>query len=168
MNKSGIILTSISLFLALASCLIYFFVRFDERILLAFLGLVVAFYFGILRLHVEGDKLFKDLFSTFNDRYDDGLNDLLNSLRDEPNKDLNSEDRNLIIDYFNLCSEEYFWYTKGRIPKKIWKSWEAGILDNLKIPQVNALLKEESQSKLALKSYYGFIEYITQKHDLYL
>jgi hypothetical protein len=35
--------------------------------------------------------------------------------------------RNLVIDYFNLCAEEFLWYKKNRIPNDVWSAWKSGI-----------------------------------------
>ena len=34
-----------------------------------------------------------------------------------------------INDYFNLCAEEYYWYSKKRIDNRIWNSWKKGMDD---------------------------------------
>lgn len=136
----------------------YFYFEFDERVLLGILGITATMYFGTLRIKIEQDKLFKELFTDFNSKYDDRLNDLLNGLRENPNRELKTEDKKLIYDYFNLCSEEYLWMKKGRIPSDVWEAWKAGIQSNLEIPQVKVLFNEEAKDKKTRKSYYGLVE----------
>jgi hypothetical protein len=100
---------------------------------------------------------------SFNSRYSYQINDLLNKLRNEDNRILIDEEEFLIIDYFNLCSEEYLWYKKGRIPSEIWNAWEAGIILNLSIPQVKNLFLKETEEEGQRISYYGFAEHIFSK-----
>jgi hypothetical protein len=37
-----------------------------------------------------------------------------------------------MIEYGNLCSEEFALHKEGRIPNEIWKIWRQGIKENLK------------------------------------
>lgn len=136
----------------------YFFLGYDERVLLGILGITATMYFGTLRIKIEHDKLFKELFMDFNAKYDNDLNDLLNELREMPDRKLEIKEKKLVFDYFNLCSEEYLWKKKGRIPSDVWEAWKAGIQSNLEIPQVKELFNEEAKDKKTRKSYYGFIE----------
>lgn len=101
-------------------------------------------------------QLFKELFTQFNSRYD-LLNNDLQSIR------LSSEDigenRCKIIDYFNLCAEEYLFHKQGYILADVWRSWCNGMLWYLDDPRFRKLWKEEA----AQHSYYGLsIEVIRQ------
>jgi hypothetical protein len=62
------------------------------------------------------------------------------------------EYKNAVIDYFNLCAEEYFWFKKGRIDEKIWKSWQAGMKAWYKHDSIKRLWKEETAN--GKMSYY--------------
>jgi len=125
------------------------------------IGLLLSFgtiYFGFLKIKIQDDILFKELFERFNERYDKELNDLLNQLRMNPQYKLTEDDKKLIIDYFNLSSEEFLWYKKNRIPNDVWKAWKAGIEENLQIEQVRELFNQETSSKRVRISYYGLYE----------
>jgi hypothetical protein len=50
----------------------------NETLLLSIIGSLATIYFGILKLKIENDLLFKELFNSFNDRYDTRFNDLIN------------------------------------------------------------------------------------------
>jgi hypothetical protein len=39
-----------------------------------------------------------------------------------------------MIQYGNLCSEEYALYTQGRVPRDIWRIWVDGIAENFESP----------------------------------
>jgi hypothetical protein len=107
---------------------------------------------------IEDDQIFKSLFESFNNRYNTNLNDLLNELKSNSGKSLEVKEKNLIIDYFNLCAEEYLWYKMGRIKHEVWDAWTAGIHENLKIPQVLELYKTETETVNQRKSFYGLYE----------
>lgn len=48
---------------------------------------------------------------------------------EELNKVENADElKQKVIDYFNLCAEEYFWFHhKNRIDPIVWKSWHKGM-----------------------------------------
>lgn len=124
---------------------------------------LITIYISFQQQTIANDAIFRELFISFNSRYSNKLNDLLNKLRIEPSLYLDTEQKLLIIDYFNLCSEEYLWYTKGRIPSKVWNAWLEGIKVNLSIKKVYDLFEEETDTKEKKVSYYGFAEYIVRE-----
>lgn len=158
---------SIWTLLFLLTVLILILLYINENIKLETFGLAlgggITAYLGILKQTIESDKVFRELFIAFNSRYSDQTNDLLNKLRIESNYNLNINEKLIIIDYFNLCSEEYLWYLKGRIPSKVWEAWLAGIIVNLKIPKVKELFENETRTKIQKNSFYGFADYIIPK-----
>jgi hypothetical protein len=130
----------------------------DDKLLLGLLGTVATLYFGSIKNRIENDKLFKELFQGFNEKYDSRFNDLINELKDDKTRVLEPFEKNLIIDYLNLCSEEFLWRIKNRIPSEVWKAWKAGIKENLKIEQVKEIYSEETTTKNGKVSYYGLVE----------
>jgi hypothetical protein len=100
----------------------------------------------------------------FNSKYDSKFNDKLNEIvkQSENDKDykLSPEDKKLIVDYLNLCAEEYLWRTKNRIPKKVWDSWENGMVYYLNKPIINEVVLNEKCQK---DSYYGLFEKIEKR-----
>jgi len=130
----------------------------DDKLLLGLLGTVATLYFGSIKNRIENDKLFKELFQGFNEKYDSRFNDLINELKNDKTRVLETFEKNLIIDYLNLCSEEFLWRSKNRIPSKVWNAWKAGIKENLKIKQVEEIYSEETDTKNGKVSYYGLIE----------
>ena len=132
--------------------------KMESNIFLGLLGTVATLYFGSIKYRIENDRLFKELFTGFNLKYDQKLNDLLNSLKYDTTYALNHEEKNLIIDYFNLCSEEYLWRRKNRIPKMVWNAWKAGIKENLSIKQVREIYETETSSPNGEDSFYGLVE----------
>jgi len=145
------------------TCNIYY--NIDDKVFIALLGSIISFYFGSLKMKIENDKIFKELFQEFNNKYDSSFNDLLNTLKYSKvqNKNLTEDELNCVIDYFNLCSEEYLWYSRNRIPKKVWLSWKSGILENLKIEQILKVYKTEISSENGRNSFYGLVKELNLK-----
>lgn len=137
---------------------IYIKYQIDNEIFLGLVGSVATLYFGSLKFRIENDKLFKELFQEFNKRYDERYNDLFNELKYDSERQLNKDERSLIIDYLNLCSEEYLWRNKNRIPTNVWKSWKAGIIENLKLRQVQDIYLNEISTENGRKSFYGLAD----------
>ena len=137
---------------------IYVYKDFNNNLFFGSLGVIATFYFGVLKYKIENDRVFQELFTSFNDRYNSDFTKLINSLRGNPKKTIDKDGENLIIEYFNLCAEEYLWYSKNRIPKSIWGAWKAGIKENLEIKQVREVYDKETKTERGRKSYYGLVE----------
>jgi len=126
----------------------------DHRpeLLVSGIGAVAGFTYFLYRQHLDETKLFKELFVEFNGRFDkmnDGLNKILFG---PPQGDLSEAERELLFDYFNLCSEEYLFYKAGYIDERVWRSWRKGMDLFLKHPRIAPLWEKEKQND----SYYGF------------
>jgi len=130
----------------------------DTGLLIGMIASIATIYLGYVRLRIEHDTMFKSLFESFNARYDHKMNNLINSLAKSPEHKLSTDERNIILDYFNLCAEEYMWYKKGRLPKEVWSSWKAGMEFNLEVPQIRSLYIEQKEEST---SYYGLMEELT-------
>ncbi|MEO8590829.1 MAG: hypothetical protein ABI432_15745 [Flavobacteriales bacterium] len=117
---------------------------------LALVGGSATLYLGLLNYWLQRDRLLQDLFISFNKRYDD-LNDhlLIIASGGEP-KDKGTE--RVVVDYLNLCAEEYFWYRRGRIDMEIWQEWHNGIKHWIKVPVIRAIVLKEAS---VADSYYG-------------
>ncbi len=118
---------------------------------LTLVGASAAFIYFLYSQHLEETRMFRELFVTFNERYDK-LNERLNKLVMQPEpRSLTPEDTRLLYDYFNLCAEEYYFYRLGYIPEEVWTAWRMGMQIFLATSCVRELLTAE----LATGSYYG-------------
>jgi hypothetical protein len=120
---------------------------------------LVAVYLGMIGHLVSHDSLFKQLFKEFNERYD-AMNEKLGQLEHEQTRDAvhSRKARESVVDYLNLCAEEYLWYKKGRIDEEVWTAWLAGMKEKLAVPFIREVFDSEVNN--AGTSYYGFVEYI--------
>lgn len=128
---------------------------------IAILGLGISIAFSLRQSRIENDKMFKELFIMYNEKYDIKFNETLNEIVDQTkfNKDYELSDTELlkVADYLNMCAEEYLWFTKGRIEGAAWKSWERGMSYYLSQPPIKRYVEKE---KLLKQSYYGIFEYL--------
>lgn len=100
----------------------------DDRIGLvgATIAGTLGFYYFVQQQKLAETQLFHHLFTAFNERYDK-FNGPLAGIADRA-APLSDSDRNLIVDYFNLCAEEYLFYNDGYIHRDVWRSWCRGML----------------------------------------
>ncbi len=137
------------------------FYCFDRKpeIPIAIFATGISISFGFRQYKIENDKMFKELFQSFNEKYDLKFNNKLNKIEQKTKEDLNYELNKkqiaLIMDYLNLCAEEYLWYTKGRIDETVWKSWEKGMKFYINIKSIKKIVDTQKAQK---DSFYGLFE----------
>jgi hypothetical protein len=111
------------------------------------LGLGIVYFFQKQKL--EETQLFERLFTEFNKRY--AL--LSNKLQEisEGETELDTDARNTLNAYFNLCAEEWLFYSQGRILPDAWRAWCCGMRQYLK----NERIREFWNREVQLDSHYG-------------
>lgn len=145
---------AIAFFLVVAVFLLW--ARIDSLRTWSFLypaiGAVLGLSYFVLKQHLEETRLFKELFSEFNARYD-AMNERLYALCDSPaDQPLTRDENMLLYDYFNLCAEEYLYFRKGYIYPEVWIAWRNGMKIFCRCPKIRDLWDKE----LLTGSYYGF------------
>lgn len=141
----------IALILALLSIPIWYLSspRPEWPALLAVLGGLLSGSLIVQKQNLDELKLVHDLFKDFNARYDK-CNAELQRVASEGFSD-SDDKRALVVDYFNLCAEEYWWFKTGHLPEDIWQSWCRGMLWYLDKADFRDLWIKESTNN----SYYG-------------
>jgi len=117
---------------------------------------VLGFCYFVQQQRLAETHLFKELFTEFNRRYD-MLNDDLAEI--STGKSTTPEHPQLIIDYLNLCAEEYLFFRDGYIHAEVWKAWCRGMLQYLDREPVRTIWRRE----LASDSYYGLTETVIRQ-----
>ena len=117
---------------------------------------------------IENDRLMKELFTEFNQRYDRINNkiDKISRLSEDKWNNLKDEKKErysgVVIDFFNICAEEYHWHKEGRINGNIWASWHKGMNDIFNRSKVIQNIWDEECENEGYKSYY-----ISNKNDIF-
>jgi len=124
----------------------------EPTVALGMIGACATVYVGLLNYWLQRDKVMQDLFTAFNIRYD-RLNGELLSI--EKGTYMEGDPERVIMDYLNLCAEEYFWYTRGRIDTEIWRAWRNGMENWLQVPAIRTVAVRESKLR---DSYYGLFD----------
>ena len=122
-----------------------------------FAGIALTTLYFVQKQKLEEIKLFKDLFTELNFRYD-RLNGKISDIKSK--KITDSDEINKILDdYFNICSEEYLFYKEGRIHNQVWGAWCRGMKEHLSDDVINAYWKKAQKEN----SYYGLTTEIIEK-----
>lgn len=114
------------------------------------------------------DRMMKDLFTEFNQRYDKINNklDVISKMTEQEWNKLSEKERAVkagtVIDFFNISAEEYFWHKEGRIKGNIWASWSKGMNDIFNKSKVIQTLWAEECKNEGYKSYY-----IADKNEIF-
>jgi len=118
---------------------------------------------------LANDKMMKELFTEFNIRYDK-INNRLDKISKlsivvweaEKNENQKSLIYNDVIDFFNICAEEYYWYKERRLDAKIWNAWHKGMNDIFNRSKIIQKIWEEECENEGYKSYY-----ISKKDEIF-
>lgn len=126
----------------------YLFKQWEAR--MAAITGIISFVYFVEKQKLEELHLFRDLFKEFNERYDN-INEELNRIVANDGE-LSKEDRDTLFNYFNLCGEEYLYYSEGYVLPSVWKAWKNGMKTFFADKRVRNLWDEDP----AADSYYGF------------
>lgn len=144
-NYWWLVVVAIAIATALLLCL-----KESVSSVVAVVGSLLSLLYFLQKQKLEELRLFRDLFKDFNARYD-AMNDRFAVICRSNEGAFEASEQQLLIDYFNLCGEEYLYYQQGYIPPAVWESWHRGMQLIIACPRVNELWRVESASG----SYYG-------------
>ncbi len=148
-------------FLTIVAGITFYCLDKKPEIPIAIFATGISISFSFRQYKIEDDKIFKELFQMFNEKYDTKFNDSLNKIEkkyfEKNDYELTEIEVALIIDYLNLCAEEYLWYSKSRIDENVWLSWKKGMEYYIKIEPIKKVVETQKEQK---DSYYGLFEKI--------
>ncbi len=137
--------------------MVFYFINDDFNLVIACFAIFISLSVSMRSYAIENDKMFKDLFESYNKKYDDRFNDELNEINDAIQIEADSYKYKLVVDYLNFCSEQYLWYKKNRIPKDVWLCWKSGMQFHFNKKSIKKIIEQEKVQK---DSYYGLFEYL--------
>lgn len=135
----------------------------NDRVTMAgsVLATAIASFYFMQQQRLAETVLLKELFTEFNSRYD-LLNDKLALIANRAHVEPCSDEYQTLIDYFNLCAEEYFFYSQGYVPAIIWKSWCRGMAQYMSTEPFRMVWTAECKSE----SHYGLTAEIMRSSAL--
>jgi len=143
--------------IALAACLLVFIIApivqdpVNWKLIVTIIAGILSSIYFVQKQRLEELRLFRALFTEFNERYNNLNERLYEILRKNPDEKLEPKEIDVLYDYFNLCGEEYFYYKHGYIYPEVWKSWKNG----MSIFWKDNRIREVWQDELETDSYYG-------------
>jgi hypothetical protein len=138
-------------FAVLVSALAHFTSIIDLKLLATMLGTFLSLLYFLQKQRLEETKLFREIFTECNAKYD-AMNEELNAIVNSPDDyELKPKERDTLNDYFNLCGEEYLYYSQGYIFPEVWQAWYNGMQFFLRNKRISSVWSEEIESG----SYYG-------------
>lgn len=132
----------------------------------------VLSYLGVAKNKIKYAEIRIELSKQFNLKYDNMNNSLRYYMKivqdgkptDEKGIKIYNCADNKVYDYFNLCSEEYYYYVKGLIDQRTWNTWFDGIQDILKdYSSVSQLWLNDFKLNDYYGSYFLFRKCLTAK-----
>jgi len=112
-------------------------------------GSILSLFYFIQKQKLDETRLFREIFCECNKRYDK-LNEKLADIVEREHPELNKEEEKILVDYFNLCGEEYLYFSHGFIFPNVWNAWRNGMVFLLKNERVRKFWKKEKSTN----SYY--------------
>ena len=115
------------------------------EVLSALSSIATAFGVGVAayQLYVTGRQATTTFEDTLNIQYRQAIEELpIEALFGEP---LKEEELSRLLPhfyrYFDLCNEQAFLFSLGRVSKNTWHNWEEGIKGNMNRPAFKAVLR---------------------------
>lgn len=112
-------------------------------------GALFSLIYFIQKQKLEELRLFRELFKEFNERYGT-MNKQLAEILESKEVEVSAKERETLIDYFNLCGEEYLYFMRGYIDPIVWEAWLNGMKSILYSPRVEHVWSIEKKKD----SYY--------------
>ena len=141
----------ILLFLIIGTGVYAYQYQTDIKITFPILGALLSFFYFLQKQRLEEMRLFRKLFTDFNSRYDKMNEKLGKIIKNNQGGDLKKDETQTIVDYFNLCAEEYLFYKQGYILPDVWMAWHNGMRIYLRNKNISDLWQKERKSE----SYYS-------------
>lgn len=128
----------------------------DWKLVVTTVSVGLSLIYFVQKQKLEEVHLFNGLFEKFNQRYD-RLNERLAEIDNVDSEiGLTNEEKAILVDYFNLCGEEYLYYKLGYIYPEVWNAWLRGMQQYY----CNKRIRKYWQEELRTNSYYGLTDSI--------
>lgn len=108
-------------------------------------GALLSFAYFLQKQKLEELRVFREIFKECNARYD-GMNEALAAIGQKAIADLTAEERSKVIDYLNLCGEEYLYFKRGYIEPSVWQTWNNGMKAVASAPSIRSVWDAEKQT----------------------
>ncbi len=94
---------------------------------------------------LEEMRLFREIFKECNERYE-AMNEVLDEISQKEPSDLSAKERAQVINYLNLCGEEYLYFRQGYINPVVWTAWLNGMKFLMSHPSIKLIWDQEKKT----------------------
>jgi predicted NAD/FAD-binding protein len=108
-------------------------------------GALLSVAYFLQKQKLEEMRLFRELFKECNARYD-AMNEDLATITEKGDIELAREDRLKVVDYLNLCGEEYLYFKRGYIEPSVWQAWSRGMKAIVAAPAIQRIWRAEKST----------------------
>lgn len=105
-------------------------------------GAILSLAYFLQKQKLEELRLFRELFKEFNERYDE-INGDLACIAALNASEVTADHRLKVVDYLNLCGEEYLYYKRGYIEPSVWTTWLKGMQVLISSPAIGEIWNQE-------------------------
>ena len=109
------------------------------------IGGILSIAYFLQKQKLEELRLFREIFKECNERYD-RMNEALAKIVLTGDEKLTPEERETVVDYLNLCGEEYLYFKRGYIEPSVWQAWQNGMKAILSSPRLREVWEKEKQT----------------------
>ena len=108
-------------------------------------GALFSLMYFLQKQKLEEIRVFREIFKECNSRYDE-MNDALAIIGKKSLTDLTETERSRVIDYLNLCGEEYLYFKRGYIDPSVWQAWNNGMKAVTSAPSIRGIWETEKNT----------------------
>lgn len=135
--------------LTLLICATFLALREQVATIATAIGALLSLAYFLQKQKLEEMRLFRDIFKECNARYD-AMNESLTTIAERPTGSLNSQEMAQVIDYLNLCGEEFLYFKRGYVEPSVWQAWHNGMKAIVATPNIRSVWEREKKTS----SYY--------------
>lgn len=108
-------------------------------------GALLSIAYFLQKQKLEELRVFREIFKECNSRYDE-MNEGLAIISAKTIAELTEEDKSKVIDYLNLCGEEYLYFKRGYIEPSVWQAWDNGMKSVASAPSIRSVWEAERKT----------------------
>lgn len=134
------------LFVAVAAAIgTLLFMKEQVATIATVVGALLSVAYFLQKQKLEELRVFREIFKECNSRYD-GMNETLAAIAKKPAAELTFKERSKVVDYLNLCGEEYLYFKRGYIEPSVWQAWNNGMKAVASAPSIRSVWEAEKQT----------------------
>lgn len=108
-------------------------------------GALLSVAYFLQKQKLEELRVFREIFKECNSRYD-RMNEALAAIGRKTSAELTGEERSKVVDYLNLCGEEYLYFKRGYVEPSVWQAWNNGMKAVASAPSIRDVWEAEKQT----------------------